>query len=153
MRPSLVSQSPGSRGSLRDGVAVLAARGAELRVPFRIAADPVGLKPGDLPIATGAQPPQARGSAPLVVGLRDPAHTLAFARAAGLLAQLDLRAAAAAPATPMPPGAAGALTARLRSSVLATQIPELIRARIGDLTAWARAELTGITGELRLALR
>ena len=65
----------------------------------------------------------------------------------------NLRAAAAAPAAPTPPGAAGALTARLRSSVLATQIPELIRARIGDLTAWARAELTGVTGELRLALR
>ena len=65
----------------------------------------------------------------------------------------DLRAAAAAPAAPTPPGAAGALTARLRSSVLATQIPDLIRARVGDLTAWARAELTGVTGELRLALR
>ena len=65
----------------------------------------------------------------------------------------DLRQAAAAPAAPTPPGAAGALTARLRSSVLATQIPELVRARVGDLTAWARAELAGVTGELRLALR
>jgi hypothetical protein len=242
--------------SLRDGAAVLTVRGSELRVPFRVVGDPVGLKPGDLPIATGAQPPRARGRAPLVVGLRDPAHTLAFARAAGLLSALDLfdqlpgflrpdlgdlgpngtatttrldlahltarteppdpgdwesklaridtlaglagkavlgglgiehrdgayaltdggeliaragvygralvlsndpaaklRAAAAAPATRLPPGAAGALTARLRSSVLATQIPELIRARIGDLTAWARAELTGVTGELQLAVR
>jgi hypothetical protein len=242
--------------SLRDGAAVLTVRGSELRVPFRIAGDPVGLKPADLPIATGAQPPRARGRAPLVVGLRDPAHTLAFARAAGLFSELalfdqlpgflrpdlgdlgpngtvtsmrldlahltarteppdpgdwgsklaridtlaglagkavlgglsidhrdgayaltqggeliaragvygralvlsndpaaNLRAAAAAPTTPLPPGAAGALTARLRSSVLATQIPELIRARVGDLTAWARAELTGVTGELRLALR
>jgi hypothetical protein len=242
--------------SLRDGAAVLTVRGSDLRVPFRIAGDPVGLKPADLPIATGAQPPRARGRAPLVVGLRDPAHTLAFARAAGLFSELalfdqlpgflrpdlgdlgpngtvtsmrldlahltarteppdpgdwgsklaridtlaglagkavlgdlsidhrdgayaltqggeliaragvygralvlsndpaaNLRAAAAAPTTPLPPGAAGALTARLRSSVLATQIPELIRARVGDLTAWARAELTGVTGELRLALR
>jgi hypothetical protein len=242
--------------SLRDGAAVLTARGTELRVPFRISQDPVGLKPGDLPIAAGAQPPRARGSAPLVVGLRDPAQTLAFARGAGLLSELglldqlpgflkpdlndlgpngtitstsldlahltarseppdpgdwasklgridtlaglagkavlgdlsidhrdgaytlteggelvaragvygrglvlsddphaNLRAAAVAPTTPVPPGAAGALTARLRSSVLATQIPELIRARVGDLTAWARAELTGVTGELRLALR
>jgi len=65
----------------------------------------------------------------------------------------NLRAAAVAPASPLPPGAAGALTARLRSSLLATQIPELIRARVGDLTAWARAELAGVTGELRLALR
>jgi hypothetical protein len=242
--------------SLRDGVAVLTTSGPEVRVPFRIAADPVGLEPKDLPLATGPQPPQARGSAPLVVGLRDPAQTLAFARQAGLLQQLDLldqlpgflkpdltnlgpngtvtsttldldhltarfeppdpgdwatklgridtlaglagkavlgglsidhrdgaytltndgelvaragvygralvlsndptadlRAAAAAPAAPTPPGAAGALTARLRSSVLATQIPELVRARVGDLTAWARAELAGVNGELRLALR
>ena len=242
--------------SLRDGAAVLTVAGAQLRVPFRITADPVGLNVTDLPLATGPQPPQARGSAPVVAGLRDPAQTLAFARQAGLLQQLDLldelpgflkpdltnlgpngtvtsttldlqhltarfeppdpgdwatklgridtlaglagslvpgdlkidhrdgvytltsngelvaragvygralvlsndptadlRAAAAAPAAPTPPGAAGALTARLRSSVLATQIPELIRTRIGDLTAWARAELTGVTGELRLALR
>jgi hypothetical protein len=242
--------------SLRDGAAVLTTNGPEVRVPFRVAADPIGLKPADLPLATGPQPPQARGSAPLVLGLRAPAQTLAFARQAGLLQQLDLldqpprflkpdlndlgpngtvtssgldlehltarfeppdpddwatklgridtlagiagkavlgglkidhrdgaytltdngelvaragvygralvlsndptanlRAAAAAPAAPTPPGAAGALTARLRSSVLATQIPELIRARIGDLTAWGRAELTGVTGELRLALR
>jgi hypothetical protein len=260
-RPLLAQRSPQLAGtawgrSLRDGAAVLSTSGSELRVPFRITADPVGLTPGDLPIATGAQPPRARGSAPLVVGLRDPAHTLAFARQAGLLSELDLldqlpgflkpnlddlgpngtvtstsvdlahltarteppdpgdwetklgridtlaglagkavlgdlridhrdgaytlteggelvaragvygralvlsndpdanlRAAAAAPAAPTPPGAAGALTARLRSSVLATQIPELIRARVGDLTAWARAELTGVTGELRLALR
>ena len=242
--------------SLRDGVAVLTTSGPEVRVPFRIAADPVGLNAADLPLATGPRPPQARGSAPLVVGLRDPAQTLAFARQAGLLQQLDLldqlpgflkpdltnlgpngtvtsttldldhltarfeppdpgdwatklgridtlaglagkavlgglsidhrdgaytltndgdlvaragvygralvlsndptadlRAAAAAPAAPTPPGAAGALTARLRSSVLATQIPELVRARVGDLTAWARAELAGVNGELRLALR
>ena len=199
---------------------------------------------------------QARGSAPLVVGLRDPAHTLAFARSAGLLSELglldqlpgflkpdlsdlgpngtvtspslDLARLTARTEPPDPgdwetklgridtlaglagkararrpehrqerrrlhadpgrragrprrrlrpraralqrprrepprgggragraptPGAAGALTARLRSSLLATQIPELIRARIGDVTAWARAELTGVTGELRLALR
>ena len=260
-KPLLAQRSPQAANtawgrSLRDGAAVLTVAGAELGVPFRITADPVGLSAADLPLATGPQPPQARGSAPLVAGLRDPAQTLAFARQAGLLQQLDLldqlpgflkpdltnlgpngtvtssaldlthltarfeppdpgdwetklgridtlaglagkavlgglsidhrdgvytitnngrliarvgvygralvlsddpnanlRAAAAAPAAPTPPGAAGALTARLRSSVLATQIPELIRARVGDLTAWARAELTGVTGELRLALR
>jgi mRNA-degrading endonuclease toxin of MazEF toxin-antitoxin module len=241
---------------LRDGAAVLTTHGTEFRVPFRVTADPGGLTPDDLPIATGPQPPSARGSAPLVLGLRDPARTLDFARSAGLLSELglldqlpgflkpdlgdlgpngtvtsatldltrltarteppdpgdwatklgridtlaglagravlgdvdidqrdgaytvtqggqlvaragvygpvlvlsndpaaNLRAAAVAPASPRPPGAAGALTVRLRSSLLATQIPELIRARIGDLTAWARAELTGVTGELRLALR
>jgi hypothetical protein len=242
--------------SLRDGAAVLTVRGTELEIPFHITSDPGGLTPDDLPIATGAQPPIARGSAPLVVGLRDPARTLAFARSAGLLSELglldqlpgflkpdlsdlgangtvtsprldltdltarteppdpgewetkldridtlaglagkavlgglavekragvytvtqdgrlvaragvygralvlsndpsaNLRAAAVAPAVPLPPGAAGALTARARSNLLAGQIPDLIRARIGDLTAWARAELTGVTGELRLALR
>jgi hypothetical protein len=243
--------------SLRDGAAVLTTSGTELRVPFRITADPVGLTPADLPIATGAAPPQARGDAPLTIGVRDPAHTLAFAWTAGLLGGLsvikdlpgivrpnvddlgpngtittasprdrghltlrteppdpgdwsrklsfldsvtdiarglgavdvdvtkrdggydieqggklagrvgvygralvlsndpkaDLRAAAAAPAAPTPKGAAGALTARLRSSALATQIPALVRDRLGDITAWARAELNGVTGELRLALR
>ncbi len=64
----------------------------------------------------------------------------------------DLKAAAAAPAAPVPAGAAGALTARLRSSLLATQVPELVRDRLGDVTGWARAELTGVTGELRLAV-
>jgi hypothetical protein len=261
-RPLLAQRSPQAANtawgrSLRDGAAVLTVTGPQVGVPFRITADPIGLTPADLPVATGSPPPQARGSAPLVVGLRDPAHTLAFARSAGLLSELDLldqlpgflkpnlddlgpngtitspstdlqghltarfepadpsdwatklgridtlaglagkavlgglsidhrdgaytltqngklvaragvygkalvlsndpsanlRAAAAAPAAPTPPGAAGALTARLRSSVLATQIPELVRARVGDLTAWARAELTGVTGELRLALR
>jgi mRNA-degrading endonuclease toxin of MazEF toxin-antitoxin module len=243
--------------SLRDGAAVLTTSGNELRVPFRITADPVGLTPDDLPIATGATSPRARGNAPLTIGVRDPARTLAFARAAGLLPALDfvddlpgfvrpnlgdlgpngtitnaspsdlshltlrteppdpgdwsrklslvntigdiakgvggsgfgiehrggeyafsqdgevvaragvygpalvlsndpkanLRQAAVAPAAPTPNGAAGALTARLRSSALATQIPALVRARLGDLTAWVRAELTGVTGELRLALR
>jgi hypothetical protein len=260
-RVLLTQRSPQLAGtpwarSLRDGAAVLATRGTELRVPFRLSGDPGGLTPGDLPIATGAQPPTARGNAPVVVGLRDPAHTLAFARSAGLLSELglldqlpgflkpdlndlgpngtitstsfdlarltarteppdpgdwetklgridtlaglagravlgdlhidesngaytltqggklvaragvygralvlsndpaaNLRAAAIAPAAPPPPGAAGALTARLRSSLLAIQIPELVRARVGDVTAWARAELTGVTGELRLALR
>ena len=71
--------------SLRDGAAVLTVTGPEVRVPFRITADPVGLSAADLPLATGPQPPQARGSAPLVAGLRDPAQTLAFARQAGLL--------------------------------------------------------------------
>jgi hypothetical protein len=255
-RSPQIANTPWGR-SLRDGAAVLATSGATVTVPFKLTADPVGLTAGDLPLATGAQPPQARGDAPLTLGLRDPAHTLAFARSAGLLSQLDLldqlpgflkpnlddlgpngtitspstdlqghltarfeprdpgdwssklgrldtlaglagksllnglsidekdgaytltqngkliaragvygralvlsddptadlHQAAAAPAAPTPPGAAGALTARLRSSVLATQIPELVRARVGDLTAWARAELTGVTGELRLALR
>ena len=242
--------------SLRDGAAVLTTRGAELGVPFRVTADPVGLSAADLPLATGPQPPQARGSAPLVARAARPGAHPRLRAPAGLLQQLDLldqlpgflkpdlseprpqrhghepsldlthltarfeppdpgdwatklgridtlagprrqggarrpqhrpprrrvhgdeqrparrprrrlrpraralqrpdrqpaRGGGGAGVAP-PPGAAGALTARLRSSVLATQIPELIRARVGDLTAWARAELTGVTGELRLALR
>jgi hypothetical protein len=241
--------------SLRDGAAVLTTGGSELRAPFRVTADPVGLRPEDLPTATGAAAPRARGSAPLVIGLRDPARTLAFARDAGLFDELDLvdqlpgflkpdlndlgpngtltmpsldldrltlrveppdpgdwasklgrldalssfaqqvgvdieidhrdgvytltqgaklvarvgvfgralvlsndadadlRAAAAAPESPTPTGAAGGLTARLRAAVLATVLPALLRDRLGDVTGWARTELTGVSGELRLAVR
>jgi hypothetical protein len=241
--------------SLRDGAAVLTTQGAQLRLPFRITGDPVGLSADDLPIATGAQPPTARGSGPLVVGLRDPARTLRFAREAGVLSELDLvdqlpgflkpnlsdlgpngtvttpsldldhltlraepndpgdwssklgrldalsgiakragidididhhdgaydisqngrlvaragvfgraltlsndakrdlRAAAAAPVSPTPPGAAGGLTLRAQAKALIATLPALISARLGDVTGWARAELTGVTGELQLALR
>lgn len=242
-------------GSLRDGAAVLTVKGTQLQLPFKITADPVGLNPDDLPIATGAQPPTARGSAPVVIGLRDPARTLRFARDAGLLQELDvvdslpgivkpdlddlgpngtvttptldlkhltLRAepqdpgdwssklgrlhslaslagrflggvkideddgvytvseggqlvarvgvfgralvlsndpqrdlaqAAAAPVTPTPPGAAGALTLRAKATSLIKDVPALIAGRLGDITGWARAEVTGVTGELDLALR
>jgi hypothetical protein len=242
--------------SLRDGGAVLTVDGDQLRVPFRIAGDPVGLTPADLPIATGAAPPHARGRAPLVLGLRDPARALAFARDTGLLpglepvdqlpglvrpnlgdlgrdgtvttsdlrgltlrteppdpgdwaAKLDrldalsglirrsgvadvridrddrdgaysivqdgalqaragvygravvlsndrrpnLRDAAAAPLLPTPRGAAGSLTLYLSSRVLAGQVPDLVLDRLGDITGWARAELSGVSGELRLAVR
>ncbi|MEN3284438.1 MAG: hypothetical protein V7607_5578 [Solirubrobacteraceae bacterium] len=241
--------------SLRDGAAVLTVNGTRLALPFKITADPVGLSADDLPIATGVQPPTARGSGPLVIGLRDPARTLQFARDTGVLSELDLvdqlpgflkpnlgdlgpngtvttpsldldhltlraeprdpgdwssklgrldalsgiakragidididhhdgaydisqngrlvsragvfgraltlsndsnanlRAAAAAPTTPPPPKAAGALTLRARAKALIANLPALISARLGDITGWARAELTGITGELQLALR
>jgi hypothetical protein len=256
-RKLLAARSPqvaGTRwaGSLMDGAAVLTTEGSQLRVPFRITADPVGLNPEDLPIATGQTPPTAHGNGPLVVGLRDPARTLAFARDSGVLPELDLvdqlpgflkpdlndlgpngtlttptirdldhltlraeprdpgdwssklgrldalsgiakqagididigaydlsqngelvaragvfgraltlsndlkadlRAAAAASASAPPPGAAGALTLRARATSLLPDLPDLIRARLGDVTGWARAELTGVTGELQLAVR
>jgi hypothetical protein len=241
--------------SLRDGAAVLTTEGTQLKLPFRITADPVGLNPTDLPIATGAQPPTARGTGPLVIGVRDPARTLQFARDVGLLQELDvvdqlpgivkpnlddlgpngtittpsldlkhltlraepsnpgdwstklsrlrslaaiagrfvggvkidkqggvysvsrggelvvragvfgralvlsndpsadLEGAAAAPTSPTPPGAAGALTLRAKATTLIGGLPSLIAARLGDITGWARAELTGVTGELDLALR
>lgn len=246
--------------SLRDGAAVLDTSGTQLTIPFHLSADPRALQPKDLPIATGAAAPQARGAAPLVVAVRSPAQTLAFARAAGLLQPLrtldrlpgflrpdlgdlgpngtitstdlrhvtarteppsagdwstklgrldtlssiaggagltdiridrrdgvyaisqkgalvvragtfgralvlsndprtDLGGAAAAPTSPAPPGAAGALTARLRSDAVRALLgprlglPDLILGRLGDLTGWARAELAGVTGELRLAIQ
>jgi hypothetical protein len=248
--------STGWARSLRDGAAVLTTKGTQLELPFRVTADPVGLSPDDLPIATGPAPPTTRGNGKVVVGLRDPARTLAFARDTGVLPELDLvdqlpgflkpnlddlgpngtlttpsldldhltlraepkdpgdwasklgrldalsgiakragiadvdidhhdgaydlsqdgrlvarvgvfgralvlsndanadlRAAAAAPATPTPPGAAGALTIRAHARELIGELPALIAARLGDVTGWARAELTGVTGELDLALR
>jgi hypothetical protein len=251
--PQLVSTRWGR--SLRDGAAVLTTEGTQLKLPFRITADPVGLNPTDLPIVTGAQPPTARGTGPLVIGVRNPARTLRFARDVGLLDELDvvdelpgivkpnlddlgangtittpsldlqhvtlraepsnpgdwssklgrlrslasiagrllggvkieqrdgvytvtrdgqlvvraavfgrtlvlsndpnadLRAAAAAPVSPAPPGAAGAMTLRARATTLIGGLPSLIAARLGDVTGWVRAELTGVTGELDLALR
>jgi hypothetical protein len=259
-RTLLASRAPqlaGTRwaGSLRDGAAVLTTKGTQLQLPFRITADPVGLSPDDLPIATGAQPPTARGTGPLIIGLRDPARTLAFARDAGVLPELglvdqlpgflkpnlgdlgpngtlttpsldldhltlraeprdpgdwssklgrldalsgiakragidididhhdgaydisqngglvaragvfgraltlsndsgrDLRAAAAAPVSPTPRGAAGGLTLIAQATTLIGGLPALIAARLGDVTGWARFELTGVTGELDLAVR
>jgi hypothetical protein len=260
-RALIASRSPQIAGtrwarSLTDGAAVLATESNGVRVPFKIAAAPVGLSAEDLPIALGPQAPSARGDAQLIAGIRNPAQTLKFVRAAGLLQELavvdklpgflkpdlgnlgpngtlttagldfehitlraeppdpgdwstklgrldalsgiakrmgitdididhrddvytltqdgrlvarigifgnalvlsndpraDLRAAADAPPSPTPPGAAGALTVRLRADELAGQLPSLIRDRLGDVTGWARAELTGVTGELRLALR
>jgi hypothetical protein len=248
-------QSTRWASSLRDGAAVLTTAGTQLKLPFKITADPVGLNATDLPLATGAQPPTARGTGPLVIGLRDPARTLQFARDAGLLGELDvvdqlpgivkpnlddlgpngtvttpsldlkhltlraepsnpgdwssklsrlrslaaiagrfvggvkidrkdgvytvsqdgqlvaragvfgralvlsndpnadLRAAAAAPVSPTPPGAAGAMTLRAKATTLIGGLPSLIAARLGDVTGWIRAELTGVTGELDLTLR
>ncbi len=74
--------------ALRDGAAALVVRGATVTVPFRISGAPVAAR--DLPIASGARTPRPRGSAPVVVGLRDPAQTMRFAREAGLFPELDL---------------------------------------------------------------
>ena len=63
----------------------------------------------------------------------------------------DLRAAAAAPATPLPPGAAGGLTLRATAAALGPDVPALLRG--GTVTGWARAEPSGVSGELRPALR
>jgi hypothetical protein len=65
-------------------------------------------------------------------------------------AAADLRKAAAAPATPPPPGAAGGLTLRATAAALGP-VPALLRT--GTVTGWARAEPSGVSGELRPALR
>ncbi|MEA2358012.1 MAG: hypothetical protein QOI62_1272 [Solirubrobacteraceae bacterium] len=247
--------------ALRDGAAVLEATADGLRLPFRLTSDPTGLRPADLPMATGAQAPSTRGRAPLTIGLRTAAQGAAFAKATGqpalaLLdevpgflrpdiggltgaatisssgadlrrftlvtdppdpgdwaakldrldalsglirtvgladvridakdgvyqleqngklvvraavfgptlalsddARADLRAAARAPLDPPPPGAAGALTVRLQAKAARAIVgrplglPALVLDRLGDLTGWARAELDGVTGELRLPVR
>jgi hypothetical protein len=275
-RPLLVAREPRAGASrwvraLRNGAAALTVAGTELRLPFRLQTDPARLTGADLPVAAGARPPTLHGTAPLVVGVRDFARTLAFARriaperfaaldelqgglpgflrldVRGLLGGLtgdatltsadldhlvartdprdpeawrrplgrlatvsavlqrlgigdvaldeepgdayrlavngdlvaragifgrtlvatdaagtDLPAVAAAPPEPAPPGAAGAVVARLRAPTLqalvarALDLPALARPllrRLGDLTGWARAERDGVRGELRLALR
>jgi hypothetical protein len=235
--------------SLRDGAAVVA---GDLRLPFRVRADPAGILPADLPIAPGATAPATHGQAPVVIGLRDPARSVAFARDSGLVPELavvgrlpgflrpdlgdlgtdgtitlprlrperltlraeprdpgdwasklgrlealsriaspvvgleveerdgvytltengrvivraavfgrvlmlstdpaaDLRKAAAAPATPPAPGAAGGLTLRATAAALGPGVPALLRS--GSVTGWARAEPSGVSGELRPALR
>jgi hypothetical protein len=73
-------------------------------------------------------------------------------------ARADLRAAARAPLDSPVPGAAGALTVRLRGPAVRDLVgplglPALVLDRLGDLTGWARAELDGMTGELRLPVR
>jgi hypothetical protein len=241
--------------SLRDGAGALVARGERVAMPFRVRADPAGLKPSDLPVVPGTGAPPTRGGGPVVAAVRDPAQTLAFLRAAGLLDALDvldrapgflrpdladlgpdatiattdlraftvrttppdpgdwatklarldalsglirftgiadvridrqrdgayrieqdgklagragvygrtvvlstdpradLAAAARAPATPPPAGAAGALTLRLAPSLFGALLPALVRDHVGDVTGWARAELDGVRGELGVAVR
>lgn len=43
--------------SLRDGAAVLVADATGARLPFRVTAEPAGLTPADLPLATGSRAP------------------------------------------------------------------------------------------------
>jgi hypothetical protein len=77
-------------------------------------------------------------------------------------ARANLRAAATAEAAPAPPGAAGGLTVRLRAEEARRLVsdafglpPEarLVLDRLGDLTAWARAERDGVGGEAQLDVR
>jgi hypothetical protein len=258
--------------ALRDGAAVLLGGDRGLALPFRLQTDAARLTDADLPLATGSRPPQIRGNAPMLIGVRDLGRLLAFLRKAdpqrfaaidrlqtglpaflrldvnrliggltadatissfdllkhlvirtdprdagafrtplqrlstlsGVLRRLGinniqlvdepgdsyrlivdgkmvaraavlgrtlvatndpragLRAAATAPAVPAPPGAAGALTARLRGTAVRQFLTTtfglpaeatLLLDRVGDLTGWARAERDALSGELQLALR
>jgi len=53
-----------------------------LRVPFKLQTDPNRLTNADLPFATGPQPPQLKGRAPLLIGVRNFAPTIRFLRKA-----------------------------------------------------------------------
>jgi hypothetical protein len=241
-----------------------------MRVAFILQTAP-GLADADLPLATGARPPQLWGDAQVTVGIRDLARLLAFLRVAdperfrnvdrlqgdlpgpvrvdvdglvrgltgnatitsddmrrltvrtkprdprawrgplerltllsGLLQQLgiddveldeepgetyrltvdgrlvlraglygatlvatsdpgaNLRSVASASLAPSPPGAAGALSLRMRARTVRAELRRRLElppaagpvlARLGDLTGWARAELDALRGELRLAVR
>ncbi len=65
----------------------------------------------------------------------------------------NLRALADGPAAPPLPGARGALTVTAAPELLRPYLPGIVRSRIRSLAAWARTETTGVTGEVRIALR
>jgi hypothetical protein len=94
-RALLASQAPEAANtrwgrSLRAGAAALLVRGQRIVLPFKVAADPTGLKPSDLPVPAGAAVPRLQGGGPIVAAVRSPTQTLAFLRAAGLLPALDV---------------------------------------------------------------
>jgi hypothetical protein len=66
--------------SLGNGAAVLQAREGGLTVPFRLQTDAARIVDADLPIGPGARAPHTRGSAPLLIGVRDLSRLLRFLR-------------------------------------------------------------------------
>jgi hypothetical protein len=68
--------------SLTNGAAVLLGGEQGLRLPFRLQTDAARLTDADLPLATGMRPPQIRGNAPLLIGVRDLSRLLTFLRKA-----------------------------------------------------------------------
>ncbi len=63
---------------LRRAALTLTPLGGGLRLHARAGLEGVGAADG--PLAPGVEPPRVRGSAPIVVGVRDPQQTLRFAR-------------------------------------------------------------------------
>jgi hypothetical protein len=68
--------------ALSNGAAILTSGDDGLHVPFKLQADRNRITNADLPFATGPKAPQIRGTAPLLVGIRDLAPTIRFLRRA-----------------------------------------------------------------------
>jgi hypothetical protein len=68
--------------SLANGAAVLEEGAPGLRLPFVLQTDATRITDNDLPFATGPGPPQIRGRAPLLIGVRDLGRLIAFLRRA-----------------------------------------------------------------------
>jgi hypothetical protein len=66
--------------SLTNGAAILTAGDDGLHIPFKLQTDASRINDDDLPFATGPDPPQIRGDAPLLIGVRDLAPTIRFLR-------------------------------------------------------------------------
>jgi hypothetical protein len=87
----LASQPGGERarrlewlGALRTLGLTATARDDRVEVEFNLRTDPEGLTDGDLPIATGDEsPPVITRDGEIGFGIRDPAHIVRFAEAAG----------------------------------------------------------------------
>jgi hypothetical protein len=68
--------------SLTTGAAVFTGGDDGLHIPFKLQTDASRINDADLPLATGTRPPQIRGQAPLLIGVRDFAPTIRFLRKA-----------------------------------------------------------------------
>jgi hypothetical protein len=68
--------------SLTNGAAVLQDGAPGLRLPFVLQTDASRITDKDLPFATGPDPPQIDGRAPLLIGVRDLGRLIAFVRRA-----------------------------------------------------------------------
>jgi hypothetical protein len=68
-------------GAIRGYAASLSATSTGLSLQFRLDTSGGSLTAADLPIASGTGPPELAGTLPIVVGVRDPAQTIAFAEA------------------------------------------------------------------------
>jgi hypothetical protein len=68
--------------ALTNGAAVLTSGDDGLHIPFKLQTDASRLNDADLPLATGPQPPELHGGAPLLIGVRNFAPTIRFLRKA-----------------------------------------------------------------------